>query len=138
VDTLEEHLTTLATQCTTMQDRLGAVQVQAGRLMTESIQLQDDACVFSAAMARLSRSDDAVTKRELVEAFLRRFSLSDDEAKVLTQPLQKPASTGADRRRQSHQADGMPSEAFFAALAHLHQIASDVKILLMADQRRAG
>ncbi len=81
-----------------------------------------------------------MTKRELVDAFLKRFALGDDEVKILSGLAATPVTPTARKasRRANRAEEGALPQEFFDALAHLHQISTDVKVLLMADNHRAG
>ena len=104
---IEEQIGLLGLRCATMDDQLRSAY-------------NDTASVLKHTQDIKAKSEQSAQRKLVVDIFLKRFSLSDAEVRLLT-----TSSETVNSR-------------FFAALSHLAGIQDDCKTLLMTDNQRLG
>ncbi|KAJ3296955.1 Golgi transport complex subunit 6 [Borealophlyctis nickersoniae] len=104
---IEKEIKSITECCEDMGEKLESAKDQTSHLMKQTQELK-------------SRSLKCKVHQSIVDAFLARFTLSEEEVQVLTSTASPVGS------------------AFFEALKHLQQINEDCKALLITEHQKAG
>ncbi|KAI9209389.1 oligomeric Golgi complex subunit 6 [Polychytrium aggregatum] len=104
---IEKQVTEMNSQCQEMEDKLKTANERTFRIVSRIKDMKES-------------SQRALIRKSLAEAFVKRFTLSDQEIQILTTPHLEI------------------NKSFFDALDHLHQINEDCRALLVTDHQHAG
>ncbi|ORZ02308.1 oligomeric Golgi complex subunit 6 [Syncephalastrum racemosum] len=107
LETLETQVNTMDQVCRTMKKSLDTTTAETAQMIEQAHQIQE-------------RSAASDTRLIIVDKFLERFTLSEEEIKILCS--------------SAYPID----DDFFQALDHLQRIHSDCKLLLMTQNQQAG
>ncbi|KAF7730169.1 Golgi transport complex subunit 6 [Apophysomyces ossiformis] len=107
LEVLETEVEQMNDACRDMKQRLDKAQTQTSLMMEQANTLHN-------------QSSACATRILIVDSFLEKFTLSDEEIKIL-----RSSSVSVN-------------EGFFDALSHLQQVYNDCQLLLMTNHQQAG